>query len=380
MATSRSKSFLISSILNQLDHLAPLGTAEKWDNVGLLIGSPEWRTKGAIVSVDLTRASVERAKKLGFRLIVNHHPCIFSGMKKVVSSSKDTLSTLMVDCIRHQISVVSFHTNFDKASTEVVAQVAKGLGVIPQGRLFDSSTEPAFTKLVVFVPKTHVEQVREQIGIAGAGRIGQYDFCTFGTPGEGTFRALEGADPFLGKVGKLEKAEEIRLETILPIGFESKVLRALRKAHPYEEIAYDLYPVHQEPSRQGVTSGLGYGFWGDFSTNISFSEVARRVKRLFKVNGYWVTSPPPKKVRRLGFVAGKGSSFLKGATRLGIDLFITGEAGYHNALKGAASSVAVMEIGHRESERFYLETMKSWLSQLGLETRVLYEPTQTVRT
>jgi putative NIF3 family GTP cyclohydrolase 1 type 2 len=197
--------------------------------------------------------------------------------------------------------------------------------------------------------------------------------------GRGSFRGNDATQPFLGSPGKLELASETRLETIIPRGLEQSVLQAMKQAHPYEEVAYDLYPVEQAPASVGLARGLGYGFWGDFSKPRSFSEVSRGVKRLFDLDGFWVTEPPGRSIRqiqRIGFVAGKGASFVGAAAAAGCDLFITGEAGYHTALDGARRGMAVMEIGHRESETFFTRTVKGWLSVLDLKTVELDVPTQ----
>jgi hypothetical protein len=236
----------------------------------------------------------------------------------------------------------------------------------------------ALSKLVVFVPRDHVEFVRSALCEAGAGHIGNYDGCTFGSEGTGTFRGGEQSRPFLGKVGRLERVQEVRLETVFPAGLERQILKSLLEAHPYEEVAYDLYAVNQAPAPLGLVRGLGYGFWGEFKSAKPFSEVAKDVKHLFKLDGFWLTNPPPSRVRKLAFVAGKGASFIDAALAAGCDLLITGEVGYHAALDGARKGLAVMELGHRESERFFLTTMEGWLTQLGVRAALVTDATQKI--
>jgi hypothetical protein len=316
-------------------------------------------------------------------LIVNHHPCIFPksrGLGRVVPGSRSGISTLVFKALRRGIAVASYHTNFDQCALEVVQTISAKLGVQPKGRLLESggASEGMFLKLVVFVPETHLEAVRTALGQAGAGHIGNYDFCTFGTPGEGTFRGSDQARPFHGKPGRLEKVREVRLETIFPKGLKNSVLAAMRAAHPYEEVAFDLYPLEQAPASLGLVRGMGYGFWGDFPSAKPFSEFTRRVTGGFSTNGFMVTQPTPKKVKRVGFVAGKGASFVDAAVAAGCDVLITGEAGYHTALDGARKGMVVLELGHRESEIFYIETMKEWLSQMGLKAVGLNVRTQAI--
>jgi dinuclear metal center YbgI/SA1388 family protein len=370
----------ISEILGALEELAPPGTAEAWDNVGLLVGNPNWKTLGAIVSIDLTSEAIAAAKKKGYRLIVNHHPCIFPKGKGL--SRLTVPGSLACEALSEGIAVISSHTNFDQCALEVVHTVSRGLGCTPQGRLIEKPEEALF-KLVVFVPETHLTAVREVICEAGAGHIGRYDQCTYSSaPGEGTFRPGEFTKPFVGKRGRLEKVKEVRLETVFPRGLRHEILKALVAAHPYEEVAYDLYAIKQRVGPSGLVRGMGYGFWGEFQRPKPFSEVLRSVRSLFNLDGFWLTPPAPAKskrsIKRVAFVAGKGSSFLSAARSIDCDLFITGEAGYHGALDGSRRGMTVMELGHRESERFFLTTMESWLKKVGVKALALNIPTQKI--
>lgn len=363
----------IASLIARLEERAPTETAEAWDNVGLLAGDSQWETTGAVVSVDLTREALQEAKNRKFNLIVNHHPAIFpagKGMSRLTpgrADRPDALDALLFEAVREGIAVYCSHTNFDQCALEVQNRVSESLGVTPKGRLLDPSKE-MLTKLVVFIPETHIERVRAAIFEAGGGQIGNYDSCSFSTQGVGTFRGNGETNPFIGKRGELEHAKEIRFETIIPSGLTSQILQALKKAHPYEEVAYDLYPVLQGPTPKGISKGLGYGFWGDLTENIPFSELSQRVKSSFQVNGFWVTEPVPKSVKRVAFVAGKGASFLSSAIRQKVEVFITGEVGYHGVLDAARKGMAVIELGHRESERFFLEVMETWLKSEELQT------------
>lgn len=386
----------VSAIIEKLEALAPSGTAEKWDNVGLLAGDPAWETRGAVVSVDLTEEALRTAVRKGYRLIVNHHPCIFpkgKGLSRLVPGAKAGIPSLLFEAIRNGIAVAACHTNFDQCSLEVVRAISGGLGVRPAGRLLDVG-EGTLLKLVAFIPESHVSTVRAALCAAGAGHIGNYDSCTFSASGEGTFRGGEGARPFLGSAGRLEKARETRLETIFPKGLKKAVLTALRSAHPYEEVAFDLYPVEQGPASIGLVRGLGYGFWGDFSSPKTFAEVARGVRRVFRTEGFILTESPKRKsqaprtspgtsrgtcmIRRVAFVAGKGASFVDAAAAAGCDLFITGEAGYHPSLDAARKGMSILELGHRESEVFFIETMQDWLTAMGMKAVGLNLKTQAI--
>jgi dinuclear metal center YbgI/SA1388 family protein len=357
---------LVREVVSFIESKTPSTTAESWDNVGLLAGDPNWKTSGAVVSIDLTREAIAEAKARGYHLILNHHPAIFPRQKGLARVTPDSL---VFEAIREGIAVVATHTNFDQCALEVVDAVSQGLSVKPLGRLHEKASGQ-FLKLSVFVPKTHAEKVRDAICAAGAGQIGQYDFCTFQAEGQGTFRGGEGTVPFIGQPGKLELASEVRLETVLPRGLQKSVMKALFQAHPYEEVAFDLYPVEQGPAEKGLVRGLGYGFWGDLAQPARLSDITRNVFALFQVQGGLLTPSRTGEadplIRRLGYVAGKGASFAGAARARGCDLFITGEAGYHLARELAGEGLSTLELGHPESELFFHSTVTSWLAEIGL--------------
>ncbi len=368
----------IQEIIGRLNARAPLDTAEEWDNVGLLVGDPAKKTPGAVVSIDLTRQALDSASSLGFGLIVTHHPCIFPrsrGLSRVTAGGNG-MGSLVYEAAAKGIAVYSTHTNFDQCALEVPQRICEALGAKPVGRLMEKGGRGALVKLVVYVPETHAEDVRQALCDAGAGQIGRYDQCSFGVRGEGTFRAGEGSNPTLGKHSELERVAEVRVETVIARGMERPVLKALKKAHPYEEVAYDLYPVEQGPTPVGLNSGLGYGFYADFPEPYTFPVVAQHVKRVFQIEGFLVSEPLPPLIRRIGFVAGKGSSFVGAAAAVGCELFITGEAGYHSALEGSRAGVCVMELGHRESELYFLKTVAEWLVLEGCRVETVNVATQ----
>lgn len=379
------KKIKVQEITRFLDRKTPSGAAESWDNVGLLVGDPNQEVKGAVVSVDLTQEALEEAIASDRRAVVIHHPCIFpkSGLGRIQASGfSNSLQSLIFRAIQERVAVLCSHTNFDRCALEVPEQVAKGLKATISGRLIERAKgvdQSTFIKLVTFVPETHLKAVQEAVFEAGAGQIGHYDECAFASAGEGGFRAGDQTRPFIGSSGKRETVAEARFETILPRGLEGRVIKALQKAHPYEEAAYDLYPVIQAAdARKAGGFGLGYGFYGSFDEPVDALELKGRIKDTFRCDGALSTAPWPKTFKRVAFVAGKGASFLPAARAAGCDLFITGEAGYHIALDAHRSGVTVMELGHRESERFFGVVMGEWMEGLGLQTTVLQETNQQV--
>lgn len=377
----------VSEILQALDAHAPAGTAEEWDNVGLLVGDPRWKTQGAVIAIDLTAEALETARQKGWRLILNHHPCLFPkgrGPHRLVPGQGRATTDLVFEAIRSGIAVAALHTNFDRCALEVVAAISQALKATPKGRLL-SKGSGSLVKLAVFVPRAHAEAVRTAVCEAGAGVIGNYDQCTFAVGGRGTFRGNDTTKPFLGKPGKLEQAEEIRLETIFPRGMEKPVLKALRQAHPYEEIAYDLYAVEQSPAPKGVVRGLGYGFWGDFEKPVRLPVALARIRKAFGVKGERLTRATPRGrrnpdlIKRIAYSPGKGD-FASAALAAGCDLYVTGEVAYHDALEAARQGLHIVELGHRQSERYFLEVIEAWARAQGLKTLRLPAQAQEIRT
>jgi dinuclear metal center YbgI/SA1388 family protein len=379
VASRKTTRLKVGDIARLLNELAPESTAESWDNVGLLAGDSTWTTSGAVVSIDLTAQAIAAAKRSGARLIVNHHPCIFPKSRGL---SRFTPSSLVFQAAQEGIAVYSSHTNFDRCALEVPSRIADALGARILGRMIEQP-QGALKKLVVFVPESHVDAVHAALSEASAGQVGNYDSCAFLSAGQGRFRGNDSTKPFVGAPGKLELANEIRLETVFPAGMEPVVLGALRQSHPYEEIAYDLYSVEQRASSGGLTRGLGYGFYGDLERPAELRDFVRKVGKAFEALGAILTpaegvSSGRARIKRIGYTPGKGSSFVSTAVSAGCDLFITGEVGYHDALSGARRGMSVLELGHRESERFFLHVMTDWLRAMGLKTQELNIPVQTI--
>lgn len=363
----------IVDILQFLEVRAPSFTAESWDNVGLLVGDPQWEAAGAVVSIDLTKEAIDLALQHDYRLIITHHPCIFpatsqKGYHGLARITPD--ESLIFQSLQKKISVLAIHTNFDHSSMEVIDLICKGLGLEYTGRLLNtqSSGVGGMLKLATFVPESHLESVRLALCEAGAGHIGNYDSCTFSSQGEGTFRGKTRSQPFIGKEGRLEKVREFKLETIFSPTIQKKVLSALFSSHPYEEIAYDLISLEKH---------LPYGFYGDYSSPLSLDSFSQRLISLFRVPGFLLTTALDTKfVRKIGFVAGKGVSFLEQALAVGCDLFLTGEVGYHAAFTSMKRGLSVIELGHCESERFFIDTLERWFAELGLSTISIRTSTQ----
>ena len=230
----------IKEIVSALERFAPLPLQDGFDNAGLQIGLTDAETTGALLCLDVTEAVLDEAIASGCNLIISHHPLIFKGYKSI--TGKDYVERCILKAIKNDIVIYSAHTNLDNAPGGVNFKIAEKIG-LKNVRILDPK-ESSLIKLVTFVPSAQAEEVRNALFTAGCGCIGNYDSCSYNTEGEGTFRAQEGSHPFCGTVGELHHETEVRIETILPEYKKGEVIRALLSKHPYEEPAYDLYPLH----------------------------------------------------------------------------------------------------------------------------------------
>jgi dinuclear metal center YbgI/SA1388 family protein len=334
----------LREIITALEGVAPLSLQESYDNSGLQVGDSEMEVTGILVTLDVTEEVLSEAEKLGFNLVVSHHPVIFGGLKSI--TGKNAAERIVRMAIQKEIAIYSGHTNFDAVSGGVNTAMANRLGLVDQEIL-----EPAdgqLKKLVVFVPHDHLEQVRQAMFDAGAGHIGAYDRCSFNLEGTGTFRGSEGSDPFVGEPGKLHHEPETRLETIVPVPLVSKVVRALTRAHPYEEVAYDIYPLENIDHRNGM------GMVGNLQNPMDEELFLGFVKDRFGAGVIRHTALRSKSVRKVALCGGSGSFLIRRAVASGADVFVTGDVKYHQFFD-ADGRIVIMDIGHFESEQFTRE-------------------------
>lgn len=371
----------VSDLIYALENRMPTSCSESWDNVGLICGDPNSTLTGIVVGVDLTETLLDLAIKQKSNFIIIHHPAIFPkgrGISRLTLGKDNDLNTLLLRAFKKDICIYVAHTNFDRCALDGMIALAEDLGAEPHARVWESPKdgETLLKKLVTYIPTEHYEKVRDALYSVGCGHIGNYDSCGFSGVGVGNFRPLDGATPFIGKTGELEQVEEIRFETLVVQGMEDVAVQALRDSHPYEEVAFDLYPVEQNPAKLGLVWGLGYGFVADLKKPISYALFAKKVKAVFKTDTFLTNQYIPKQVKRIAFTPGKGSSFVRSVRGFKADVFITGEVGYHDSTSAARSEMNVIELGHRESELYFLKTLHLWFKEWQLPHHVLDERTQ----
>ena len=342
----------IKDITTYIESQIPLALQESYDNCGLIIGNPDSEIKSILVCIDVTSEIIEEAIEKGANFIISHHPLIFSGIKKLTASND--IEKLVVKAIENKIAVYALHTNADNHMRGVNALLCAKLGIQSPKILKPQSA--GWVKLVTFCPKSCADDIRNALFSAGAGNIGNYDSCSFNIHGEGTFKAKEGTNPYVGAIGKLHTEEETRIETILYAHQQKKVVEALLKAHPYEEVAYDLYALNNK------NTTVGSGMIGELKEEISAVDFLQNVKQIIGIGCIKHTEISNKKVKKIAVCGGSGSFLIKDAIAAGADVFLTGDVKYHEYFL-PENRMILADIGHYESEQFTKELIYTLLNK-----------------
>lgn len=340
------------TVVQLMERLAPKSLAMPDDKIGHQLGTLRKEISHVLVTLDVNEEVVEEAIRIGAGLIIAHHAIIFRPLAHLQTDTP--AGKLYEKLIKHDIAVYIAHTNLDVADGGVNDMMAEALGLEVTGHLEDIHTDK-LKKLVVFVPQSHDQAVREAIFAAGAGWIGNYSHCSFNIPGTGTFLPHEGTDPFTGKLGRLEHAAEVRIETIVPASAERRVVQAMLKAHPYEEVAYDLYPM----DLKGRTFGLGRV--GRLPADVTLAGFAEQVKQAFEVPFVRLVGDANRPVRKVAVLGGSGSRYVRHAIRAGADVLVTGDIDYHTAQDALAEGLAIIDPGHN-AEKIMKRRVADWLN------------------
>jgi dinuclear metal center YbgI/SA1388 family protein len=336
----------IKEITSFLENIAPPQLQEQYDNVGLLTGSYDWECTGIITALDATEAVIKEAVVKKCNLIVAHHPIIFGGLKKI--TGKNYVEKTIINAIKNDIAIYAIHTNLDNVITGVNGKIAEKLGLINREILLPKND--LLKKISYFVPDTHAALVRDAIFAAGAGCIGNYSECSFNTTGECTFKPNEAAQPFIGSINSRHTANEIKIETIYPAWLEQSVVLALKRAHPYEEVAYDIFRL------DNLYPQTGSGLVGDLSSELSETDCLQLVKDVFQLSVIRHTGFTGKMVKRVALCGGAGSFLTPLAIASGAQLFITSDVKYHEFFD-ANDQLLLADIGHYESEQFTIDLL-----------------------
>jgi dinuclear metal center YbgI/SA1388 family protein len=334
----------IKEIISCLESFAPLSFQESYDNSGLITGDPGQDIKSVLLCIDITEDVINEAVKMGSGLIISHHPILFRPVRKL--RGDNFVERCLIAAIRNNIALYAAHTNMDAIRKGVNKKICDKLGLVKTQILVPRPEE--LRKLVFFVPVDYAVNVREKVFEAGAGHIGNYDKCSFNASGDGTFRGSDETHPFVGKKGQLHYEKEIRVETIYPVSRESDVIKALLNAHPYEEVAYDIYPLAND------YPDAGSGMVGELPEPVSETVFMKNLKKVFRIKVIRHSELLKKDIRKVAVCGGSGSQFLEQAIRSGAEIYVTSDIKYHQFFD-AEKKIIIADIGHYESEQFTTE-------------------------
>ncbi len=332
---------LHEDIVSFLEDFAPLALQEPYDNSGWQCGNPKTKCTGTLFCLDVTMEVLKDAITKKCNLIIAHHPLLFKPLRNIISGNPT--SDLIFEAIRHNISMYACHTNADNVRHGVNKMIADKLGLV--NTLVLRPAEGALMKIVTFCPESHADAVRNALFLAGCGKIGNYDQCSFNTPGTGTFRGNENSNPFSGKKGSLKMEKEVRIESVFAVSDKNKVIIALRAAHPYEEIAYDILKL------ENPHPGIGSGMIGDLPKPMEEADFLHQVKSKLKAQCLKHTKLLGKKVKTVALCGGSGSFLLHDAIQSEAQVFVSADFKYHQYFD-ANGQIVIADPGHYETERF----------------------------
>ena len=334
----------IKEITQFLEGIAPLNYQESYDNSGLIVGDENKEVTSVLICLDSVELVIDEAIENGCNLVIAHHPIVFLGVKKL--NGKNHIERTIIKAIKNDIAIYAIHTNLDNVKVGVSSKIADKIGLKNQKILAPKGD--LLRKLEVYVPKENSEEVQNALFSVGAGSVGDYKNCSFQTEGVGTFLPLEDANPAVGIIGKQERIEEVKIEVIFPTNLEKILILEMKKAHPYEEVAHQIYILEH------VFPEVGSGIVGELETAIDTKEFLKSLKNTMKTDCIRYTKLVKNTIKKVAVCGGSGSFLLNNAIAVEADIFITADFKYHEFFN-AENNIIIADIGHYESEQFTME-------------------------
>ncbi|ABL00895.1 Nif3-like dinuclear metal center hexameric protein [Pelobacter propionicus] len=347
----------ISDIVGIIAKMAPSGLAESWDNSGLQLGDPSAMVSRIMVSLDATMATIQSALACDCQLLISHHPLIFNAPKSISATTPQ--GACIHAAIRGGLSIISMHTSYDCAEGGLNDLLARRIGLSACSPLQVTSVRE-LVKLAVYVPGEHLERLRLAL-LPHSEKLGAYSGCSFAAPGQGTFTPLDGAHPFVGTVGSREMVDEQRLELLLDRAALPRAIKSLLAAHPYEEPAYDIYPLLNEGRK------LGLGRVGRLPEAVSLAGFAERLSRDLAAPGLRFVGNPEARVSKVALCGGSGASLMRAAVRAGADVLVSGDIKYHDARDAENLGLALVDAGHFATEIIMVDGVTERLGRMLAE-------------
>ncbi|MGB5377266.1 Nif3-like dinuclear metal center hexameric protein [Muriicola sp.] len=343
---------IVQDVADLLEELAPLANAEGFDNVGLLVGAPEAKVTGILVTLDTLENVVDEAIAKNYNLIISFHPIIFKGLTKI--TGKTYVERVVAKAIQHGINIYSMHTALDNVIEGVNGKICEVLGIL-EPQILIPKTE-TLLKLTTYVPKNVIEQVKGALFAAGGGSIGNYSHCSFTLEGIGSFRPENGAQPAIGKLEETHFEEEVQLHMTFPKRLKSAMLRALFESHPYEEVAYELTSLINEHQY------VGMGMIGNLPTPMEEKAFLEHLKKSMHLSCIRHSDLRKKPIEKVAVLGGSGAFAIAAAKARGADIFVTADIKYHQFFE-AENKMIIADIGHYESEQYTKNLLVDYLTK-----------------
>ncbi|WP_299119547.1 Nif3-like dinuclear metal center hexameric protein [uncultured Winogradskyella sp.] len=357
---------IVQDVINHLQDLAPLAYAEDFDNVGLLVGDKNQSVSGILVTLDTLETVVEEAIESNCNLIVSFHPIIFKGLKKL--TGKTYVERVVIKAIQHNIAIFSIHTALDNAIEGVNSIICDQLGLKNKKILIPQAA--TIKKLQTYVPKANAQELRQALFNAGAGMLGNYESCSFNVDGEGTYLGNEDSNPAIGEKGQLHTENETAISVTFKKHLESKVLKMLFEAHPYEEVAYEVSTL------ENTNQHIGMGMIGELQSEMSAKDCLLYIKNKMNTECVRHTTLSEKPIKKIAVLGGSGSFAINAAKAKGADLLVTADLKYHDFFS-AENDIILADIGHYESEQFTKSFLVDYLSKKITNFAIILSKTNT---
>jgi dinuclear metal center YbgI/SA1388 family protein len=351
----------IADIMEVMELFAPSRLAEEWDNVGLQIGDKNWPVQAIRIALDPTPDVVKDACRNGIDLLITHHPLIFRPLKSI--NFCNPLGSIIQMATQHRMAIFSAHTNLDNAMDGLNDVLARRIGLRNLKVLGHVKKDEIF-KLVVYVPAAYEQDVLTSIFETKAGEIGTYRCCSFRSKGKGTFQPGHLSKPFVGKIGEISHTDEVRIETVVRKNDLMGVIDHVRKNHPYETMAYDVYPLSTSEDKQGS------GRIGNLDKSTNLTSFAASIKTKLGLEYIKVAGNPDLIIKTVAVCSGSGSSFVNRFLTSGAQVYVSGDLGYHDARTMEAENLGLIDIGHFASEHLIVDVLANRLDQILSETGI----------
>ena len=338
---AKMKNSTINQITAYLEQLVPLASQESYDNCGLLVGDKNTEVTNVLISLDCTEQIVEEAIQKNCQLIISHHPLLFKGIKKLTGG--DYVQRTLIKCIQNNIAIYAIHTNLDNYRFGVNYEISNRLNLMNAQIVLPKNQ--SLSKLVTYVPLSHVDEVTNTLFTAGAGRIGNYEECHFRTVGSGTYKPMEMANPFEGSVDQRSEVEEAKIEFLVENTRMEFIVNQLKLVHPYEEVAYDVVALQNSNAHEGA------GMIGELQEPMDEIEFIKNVKEIFQCGVVKYTRLLDQPIKKVAVCGGSGSFLVQQAIAQGADVFVTSDMKYHEFFD-ADDRILILDIGHYESEQY----------------------------